>query len=392
MTMRIAYVTEADLPSQAANGVHIFKMAAALGAAGHTVDLFAPVPFAPENRGVPFDRILADFAVPPTFRLRYLPHPSRRMGGYGAFFGLAALASVVLRHDLVYTRSVRVARAATRLGRRVLYEAHGLPGSERQQRAMRQLLASPRLARIVFISAELERAFAEAHTLPTERCLVAHDAIDLERFAAPLARGDARRGLGLPEAGPIVTHCGHLYAGRGVELVLDVAARRPDATFLFVGGTDADVARVRGDAAGRGLANVRLVGHRPNAELPAWLFASDLLLMPYGRGCVVSDGTTKTITFASPMKMFEYMAAGRAIVASDFPGIAEVLRHGENALLVAPDDAAPLGAAIDRLLADAALAERLAARAALDVREHTWSARAQRVLAGLDGAGSRELD
>ena len=87
----------------------------------------------------------------------------------------------------------------------------------------------------------------------------------------------------------------------------------------------------------------------------------------------------------SPLKMFEYMAAQRAIVASELPALRTVLVPEENALLVPPDDAPALAAAILRLHADAALRQRLSAAAAITVAQHTWDNRARRILKLISG-------
>ncbi len=83
--------------------------------------------------------------------------------------------------------------------------------------------------------------------------------------------------------------------------------------------------------------------------------------------------------FTSPLKLFEYMAAGRPIVASDLPSIREVLRHEQNALLVEPGDAAALAAGVRRLLDDRPLADRLAQAAVTDVASYSWDRRAERL-------------
>jgi glycosyltransferase involved in cell wall biosynthesis len=84
--------------------------------------------------------------------------------------------------------------------------------------------------------------------------------------------------------------------------------------------------------------------------------------------------------YTSPLKLFEYMAAGVPVVASDLPALREVLRDGENAVLVAPDDPGALAQGIRRVLEDKPLADRLAAQARRDAQAHTWTARAQAIL------------
>jgi glycosyltransferase involved in cell wall biosynthesis len=87
------------------------------------------------------------------------------------------------------------------------------------------------------------------------------------------------------------------------------------------------------------------------------------------------------IPFASPIKLFEYMAAGRAVVTSNVGAIPEVLRNEENALLVAPGGVTELVAALVRLLNDKALAERLGAASRRDVQGYSWDERVARVIA-----------
>lgn len=138
-------------------------------------------------------------------------------------------------------------------------------------------------------------------------------------------------------------YCGHFYVGRGIDELLSCAARMRTVLFLLVGGNEGDVKRVRAQTAGLGLNNVHLTGFLPNADLPPYLFAADVLAMPY-------NAQTGSALFMSPMKMFEYMAAGRPIVASNFQSVREVLREGENAILVEPGNADALHAGLLRSL------------------------------------------
>jgi glycosyltransferase involved in cell wall biosynthesis len=180
---------------------------------------------------------------------------------------------------------------------------------------------------------------------------------------------------------PRLGYVGHLYAGRGVELLLRLAERRPDCELHVVGGSEADLERRRGALRPP---NLIFHGFVPPARLAELYAGFDLLLMPYQERVTVAGGRSDTGRWMSPLKMFEYMAAGRPIVSSDLPVLREVLTHERNALLASPSDLDAWDAAVGRLLADPGLARRLGETARTDfLGHHTWDARAAAVLEGL---------
>jgi len=376
--MHILYLAHTRLPSPEANSVQILQMAAALGRQGHEVRIVAPWHAERARGAAGLCGVRQRFGVTGPFRLSYLPFVAVGSRLRGSYLVLAALAAGVRRPDLAYTRSLRIAALTARLGLRTVLELHMPPGSERERAVVGGLIGNDRV-RWVFISDRLRQMYRRDWPVPEKRTLVAHDAVDLGRFATATSPGEARARLGLPE--PLVVYAGHLYAGRGGEIVVEAAAALPQVSFLFVGGNPGDVARVAGWA--KDLPNVRFLGHRPAADVPAYLHAADVLVIPHTSRSLASDGRTAIGEYASPMKLFEYMAARRPIVATRLPSVSEILRHDENALLIPPDDARALGEAIAALLADPARAARLAARAAEDVSLHTWDRRAARVLEGL---------
>lgn len=372
--MRIAYVSDAVLPSTAAHAVATLQMTGALAELGHDVTLFAPW-----HRGRARDpaALRRDLALAGSFELRYLPYVElgARLGGS---YMLVAAAAARLARALVYTRNVRIARIAARAGCPVILETHQPFDSPRQLAAARALAADPRLVRWIFISERLRARVAAQVDLPA-RCQVEHSAVDLARFTPMLERAAARRQLGLDPDQPLIVHAGNMYPGRGVELLIEATAALPDCRLVLVGGAARDTARVAALAGPR----VTVVGHRPQRELPPYLFAADVLVMPTTADATTFDGRTRSNDWASPMKLFEYLAAGRAIVATDFPAVREVLVDGHNARVVPPDDLVALRDAIAAVLTDPATAARLGAQARADARQRDWRDRAARVLAGL---------
>jgi glycosyltransferase involved in cell wall biosynthesis len=101
--------------------------------------------------------------------------------------------------------------------------------------------------------------------------------------------------------------------------------------------------------------------------------------MPYSQSIMGSSGTADSARVASPMKMFEYMATGRAIASSYLPVIREVLNE-TNAVFCKPDDINSWKNALQRLLEDENLRDQLGRQARHDVQGYTWVARAQRIM------------
>lgn len=378
--MKIAYLEDGPVPVPAAYSVHTLATVAAMGELGHDVTLYGPAHPGRVRGAADLAAMRREQSLRGPFNLRYLPTVPRLPH---PFFVLAAAAARLGGAELVYLRNPRLAGFAARAGLRVLLELHDTPPSDRTRQHLRELARHDRVARWVFVSERLRQLMAPEIAFPVERSLVAHNGVALELYSNLPSRESARRALGLRVDGPVVVHSGHLYAGRGIELLLDVAGAMPQLLVVLVGGRPNDSARVAADVARRRLDNVVLAGHRPVAELPLYLAAGDVLALPYTSGAVTVDGTTQHSQFASPMKTFEYLASGRPIVATRFPSIAEVLRDGDTAILVDPDSAAALGAGIAAVLADPARAAALGANARRDAEERTWVKRTQRVLEGL---------
>jgi glycosyltransferase involved in cell wall biosynthesis len=149
----------------------------------------------------------------------------------------------------------------------------------------------------------------------------------------------------------------------------------PEARGVIIGGLpgEPDLERLRARADAAGVTNrVTFTGLVEPARVPGLLAGADALVLP-------NPASAISTAFTSPLKLFEYMAAGRAIVASDLPAIREVLEDGVNALLVTPGDAEALAAGIRRLMDDPALAMRLAGAAFATVHQYTWARRAERL-------------
>jgi glycosyltransferase involved in cell wall biosynthesis len=206
------------------------------------------------------------------------------------------------------------------------------------------------------------------------KILVAHNGAEPRRIGPPADKASARAGLGLPEERFIALYAGRINAEKGLDQILALADLQPQMLFLLVGSEGGGAI----EAAAASRANVRIVPWQAPADLPAWLHAADVLLIPPSRAPL-----ERYRNCVLPLKLFSYLAAGRPILAPAAPDTAELLTDGDNALLVPPGDPAAAAAALERLR-DPALAARLGARAYAGSAELTWDRRAEKIEAFLD--------
>jgi glycosyltransferase involved in cell wall biosynthesis len=178
-----------------------------------------------------------------------------------------------------------------------------------------------------------------------------------------------------PRDAPRVVYAGHLYPWKGVEVLIDAVALLPGVTCTIVGGHpgEPDLLRLEHRAAALGIRDrVRFIGMVRPSEVSAHLATAHVLVLPN-----TPSGVSERYT--SPLKLFEYLAAGRPIVASDLPALREVVRHDVEAWLVAPGDAQALAAGVAHVLENPEVASRLANAGHARSASFTWDARAARL-------------
>lgn len=378
--MKIYYVSISAIPSRTANSVHVMKMCQAMTQGGHDVVLCAPK--LPGMKPFADDALWHHYGIVDRFPIRWIDQ-SPRLKGYD-YAWRAVRAAIASRADLVYTRHAPAASLASLSGLKTICEIHTPPSGLVGPALFASYLRLSGRRRVVVITDALRRWLngkLPAHMRGLD-IVVAHDGIDLERFADLPGPVEARQALGLKDAFT-VAYAGHLYPGRGIEQLLDLAASLPMVEFLFIGGEPKSVEARRREVAMRKLSNANFVGFVANAELPRHLAAADALLMPYQRQVAVSGGGD-TSAFMSPLKMFEYLATGRLIISSDLPVLREVLDESV-AILCPPDDLDQWQAAIVKVAGDPTWRQQQAERGRLLVEQYSWRERTRRCLSGLSG-------
>jgi len=378
-------------PLERANGIQVVKTAAALARAGARTTLLVR---ASDPR--PTDEVLALYGLRahPCLEVRRMAvghRPGAHALPRAVFLARAAAAAVagLRRGAAVFTRDLQLAEMLVRVPvfarGPVVYEAHAVealmyrergalygtgevPRPRKERRLARRERTVWRRARgFVATTAGIRDAFLAAHGPRTAATCVIPNGCDV-----PEDRGFPGLAAGSP---PRVLYAGQLYPWKGVDVLVEAMAEVPGARLVILGGLagEADLLRIDSLVRARGLKDrVELPGTVAPARVADELKRAAAVAVPFLK-------TVMTEAHTSPLKAFEAMAAGRPIVASDLPSSREVLRHGQNALLVPPGSASALAAALRSVLADAGLARRLAEQAWADAPAYSWDARGRRI-------------
>jgi glycosyltransferase involved in cell wall biosynthesis len=378
--MKIAYFASSRLPSCKANSVQVLRMCEAMAMAGHEVRLFARAGSPAMNP----EEIFRYYGVEPVFSLRLITAPSAWFIG-GMLYGSLAAAAMFRdkwQPDIIYGRNLYALLAASACGSDLYYESHAAPANQGRRLLERILFALPAFKKLIVINQKLREFYFEGfpglRQSEKTAIVVAHDgATEPEKHflhLQPITRPDKK---------PVIGYAGGLYPGKGIEIIMQLAQRLPGCVFRIAGGSEAEVNRWRSYYRAD---NLEFIGHLPHAAVREFLAGCDLLVAPY-RTRVSSDpsGAGDIAAWMSPLKIFEYMAVGRPIVAARLPAIEEILTDWRNALLVEPDNIEAWVNAIKRLLGDRKLADHMSRQAQNDlIASYTWQARVSRIFTSIN--------
>jgi glycosyltransferase involved in cell wall biosynthesis len=377
--MRIACISTSTVPSRTANSMQLMKACQALLELGHTVRLWVPS----VSEKVGWEELTPHYGIRGGYGIsRLVRLPSLR--GYD-FCARAVRDARRWRADLLYVWPYQAAAYSSWLKLPTLLELHDRPAGVMGPLLLRAFFRGRGVKRVLYTTHGLREAIQSLLNVELEQPLAIHapNGTDLEQYRDLPPPTDARRELGLPNRFT-VGYTGHLYAGRGLDMMLDLARRNPELMFLWAGGNPQEVDAWNARAVAEGIDNLELLGFVPNTGLPLVQAACEVLLMPYEHTIAVSSGGDTAQT-ASPMKLFEYMASGRAILSSDLPVIREVL-NPRNAVLLPPEDTAAWSSALQRLAREPHQRETLGRQAREDAAQYTWKRRAERALEGFPEA------
>lgn len=367
--MKIVYATRAAVPHVSAESIHTMQLCECLGGMGHEVTLAVGAKF--WRRSPSQQSIWQYYGVDENFTIRrFLEFPRT-----GLLFDRAIVGHVVKTGALLYARYVRIVPKAIRLSVPTILEIHTMP-SPADLATLAAIWESDSLLGVVVLTEGLKSDLLKTvqPQSGSRKLIVAPDAVSPRRFV-PSQFGESES----VAAG----YVGSLFPGKGLEVILPVAERCRSTTFHVFGGRGTILSSLMRQSAAT--KNLHWHGFLPPAEVRNRFSMFQIALLPNQPVVTISTGDDIG-RYTSPMKLFEYMAAGKAILASDLPVLREILQDGVNALLVPHDDAAAWASAIKKLSADSKLRESLGRRARQDaVEKYSYETRFESILQAFVG-------
>lgn len=375
--LRIGYLSDSELPSSRANSVHVMKMCAALKKNG-----VEPVLYCNEAEDYYGDNIFEQYSIRNKFDIVFVrnkfPNKIRAIS-------LAMEKAKRIQKDnidIYYGRSL-LALFIVKNKRPFIYESHIKPNRKIFYALEKLLLKNKNLIKLIVISNELKNEYLKLfHFLSEDDITVLHDGADkVERnYTEKDIPQTFKDNIKCNQ--PVIGYIGHLYPGKCMEVMIEVAQKRKNYDFHVVGGTIEWVDKWKEECEILGIENIKFYGYINNSVVNNYYAGIDIVILPFSNNIYFNSDKKDDIgKWISPLKLFEAMANGKAILASSLPSIKEVLVDGENALLADPNNIEQWCEKLDFLYENAELRKQIGDKARIDLeKKYSWDCRAKMVL------------
>jgi len=367
--MDVAYISGSTIPSKKANSIHVMKMCNAISEEGVSVKLFAM------KRNNKSNDTFEYYGLDRNFEVEYVYRIPIDVVGPAVYSILVALKVKQMSNiDVIYSRHRYALACLITSGTPFVYETHTMPKGEVETKTERLLFRSKSFKYLVVVSRKLKKDFLSTFTeLSPKSVIVAHDASDKPKIDQSIS----------PNLWPgrtsslQVGYSGHLYPGKGMEVISKLAPKIPSIDFHIIGGSKKEIKKWKQKAH---YENLHYHGHVPHKSMSLYYNSIDVGICPLQDFVIIPSG--KNISrWTSPLKIFEYMAHGLAVICSDLDVLKEVVEHGENGLIAERDSVQDWKSKINKLKCSKELRDKLSENAKNDHADrYTWKSRARRLL------------
>lgn len=366
--MKLIYIANIYIPGMWAHSLQVMKMCEAFSGNGLKVELATGMKRDRE------DKIFSYYNIKNKFKITKIPYFDLSPKGSSkinflirnlSFLLFARVYAMLKKYDILYFRTPM----AGLFFNNFYLEVHELPSKLNKWHKLTYQKAKKIIVLTKFLKQELVKCGVNE-----EKIIIAPDAVDLNEFQINLTKNEARKKLLLPLDKKIIMYCGNFYVHewKGVDILLAALKYLDNIMCVLIGGHKSEFEKIKRR---HGKNNLLLISHQPHEKIPVYLKAADVLILPNKKGDANSE------FYTSPLKLFEYLASGRPIVASVLPSIGEILNE-TNAVMIEPNNPQALAGGIKAVLADEVLADKITRQSLADVRNFTWQKRSERIIAG----------
>lgn len=381
--MKIAVITGINIPSLYAHSFNVMKMANGFHSLGNSVEVLTADSLRVRINRYRIKDVTKHYGVNVNMQVSYFK-PSFRNYISGNTNSDPIFCDRVMKYiqrqkyDFVYCRNYVIPYMAARAGIPTFMETHTTAYDNVHLKRIYEVAKEDAFKGIVTIHDKIKSEHIK-RGVPENKILVLEDGVDMERFEIEDDPVIWKKRLGLYAGKKYAVYCGHLYEDKGIEIILQSAAELSSnrrIQFLLVGGFEKDRRYWERYCKSRGICNVMFTGFISNEIIPQYLKAADCLLLPYKRNMKYQKMDIHT---TSPLKLFEYMAAKRPIVATNIPTVSKILKDGINSILVNTDSIKDFSTAILKAIFQEE-SKVLGDNAYRDVMQYTWKERCKAIL------------
>lgn len=324
--MKFLYISNALIPSRKANSMHIMKICSAFCSLNLDVSLICSSVDSLKSKN-----IHEYYGVSNNIRIHSFKNIKSSFDAY--IYALKAFyLSIRIKPDMVLSRFL-IGGFLSALFFNTLLELHQMPSqkSRLQKYLIKLIFFLPKFKGLIVITEPLKKIFIESGC-PENLVYIFPDGADLKEFPK-----DVDRDLHINNTTNI-GYAGHLYEGRGIEILIELATMSDSYMIHIAGGNDSDILRYKKLIKEKNIKNIHLHGFIEPSKVFNFFCNMDILLSPYQRKVHLEGGDITTEKWMSPLKIFEYMSSKRPIISSNLKVLKEVLIHKENCLLVNPEN------------------------------------------------------
>ena len=319
--MKIHYLATSNIPSKTANSLQIIKMCEAFSLIGKNISLIIP------NLKCANKSINNYYDLKSKINVHKVGKKIKLISGIKHFFLPLKIIrkSYDLGSDLIITRNLLICLILIFLKKKHIFEIHDdlLSSGKILSHLFKYLglLNSPVISKVIFITRNLKKFIKKKYNYRKKNYLILPDATDIKNY---------KKNYNLKTKVKKIGYFGSIYSSRGVQLIIELSRLDKKNKYFIYGGSEDEISEIKR------FKNKNLIIHSQISykDVKKKISEMDILLMPYTSKATFSGNTGNIVEFMSPMKMFDYLGAGRIIISSEIKVLKEILKNNHNSILI----------------------------------------------------------